>query len=81
MRPLFTVHAGEFLAGEYIERHFRNTNVWVPTKDTGTDLLVTDKKNQATVSLQVKFSRDFFLSVYLGSPVYLGSDQDNPMES
>ncbi|NWG86127.1 MAG: hypothetical protein HXY26_01205 [Hydrogenophilaceae bacterium] len=53
MRPLFTVHAGELLAGEYIERHFRNTNVWVPTKDTGTDLLVTDKKNQATVSLQV----------------------------
>jgi hypothetical protein len=62
MRPLFTIHAGELLAGEYIERHFRNTNVWIPSKDTGTDLLITDKKNQTSVSLQVKFSRDFLVT-------------------
>jgi hypothetical protein len=24
MTPLFTVHAGEYLVGAYIERHFRN---------------------------------------------------------
>jgi hypothetical protein len=41
MRPIFTVHAGEFLAGQYIEREFKK-NVWVPRKDTGIDLLVTD---------------------------------------
>jgi hypothetical protein len=59
VRPLFTIHAGEFLAADYIERKFRNVNVWVPAKDTGIDLLVTDKKRRKTVSLQVKFSRDF----------------------
>ena len=59
MRALFTVHAGEFLVGEFIERKFRRANVWVPTKDSGIDLLVTDSKNKKSVSLQVKFSRDF----------------------
>jgi hypothetical protein len=34
-------------------------NVWIPTKDTGVDLLVSDRKNKKAVSLQVKFSRDF----------------------
>lgn len=59
MKPLFTIHAGEFVAGDYIERTFRRVNVWVPTKDTGVDLLVSDRKNKRVVSLQVKFSRDF----------------------
>ena len=59
MKPLFTIHAGEFVAGDFLERKFRNVNVWIPSKDTGVDLLVTDKKNKKTVSLQVKFSRDF----------------------
>ena len=59
MKPLFTIHAGEFLAADYIERKFRNVNVWVPAKDTGLDLLVTDRKCRKAVSLQVKFSRDF----------------------
>ncbi len=59
MKPLFTVHAGEFLAGDFIQRHFKNVNVWIPTKDVGVDLLVSDAKNKHTVSLQVKFSRDF----------------------
>jgi len=55
MRPIFTIHAGEFLVGDFIEQHFRNTNVWLPSKDSGVDLLVTNKKNQVTVSLQLKF--------------------------
>ena len=59
MKPLLTIHAGEFVAGDYIERTFRRVNVWVPTKDTGVDLLVSDRKNKRVLSLQVKFSRDF----------------------
>ena len=59
MRPLFTIHAGEFVVGDHIERKFRRVNLWVPSRDTGTDLLITDSKNENTVSLQVKFSRDF----------------------
>ncbi len=62
MRPLFTIHAGEFLVGEYIEHRFRNTNVWLPSKDTGVDLLVTNKNNSKSVSLQVKYSRDFVVT-------------------
>jgi len=59
MKSLFTVHAGEFVTGNYIERTFRHVNVWVPAKDTGVDLLVSDAKNKNVLSLQVKFSRDF----------------------
>jgi hypothetical protein len=59
MRPLFTIHAGEFVVGDHIERKFRLANLWVPCRDTGTDLLVTDSRNEKAVSLQVKFSRDF----------------------
>jgi hypothetical protein len=59
MRSLFTIHAGEYLVGDYIERTFAGWNVWLPSKDTGIDLLVTDTRNRKTVSLQVKFSKDF----------------------
>jgi hypothetical protein len=59
MKPLFTVHAGEYLVGEYIERTFPGWNVWLPSKDTGVDLLVTGKRNQKAVSLQIKFSKDY----------------------
>lgn len=62
MRPLFTVHAGELLAGEYDERRFRSVNVWVPSRDSGVDLLVTDRANHRAVSLQVKLSRDFLVT-------------------
>src|SRR5690554_1866372 len=45
MQPLFTIHAGEYLVGSHIEQHLRDpngdkVNVWVPSKDTGIDLLV-----------------------------------------
>ena len=59
MKPIFTVHAGEYLVGEHIEHTYPRWNVWVPSKDTGIDLLVTSAKNRKTVALQVKFSKDF----------------------
>jgi hypothetical protein len=59
MRPLFTVHAGEFLVGQHIESTFKDKNVWVPTKDVGVDLLVSNSTNTNAASIQVKFSRDF----------------------
>ncbi|HEY4115456.1 MAG TPA: hypothetical protein VGM17_15475 [Rhizomicrobium sp.] len=62
MKPLFTVHGGEQLVGEYIEREFKNVSLWLPTRDTGIDLLVTSRDNRRNVSLQVKFSKDFQMS-------------------
>jgi hypothetical protein len=65
MKPLFTVHAGEYLVGSYIEQHFKKFNVWIPSKDTGIDLLVTNSENNNGVSLQVKFSKDFPIKDYI----------------
>ncbi len=62
MKPLFSIHAGEFLTVDHIERKFRKVNVWIPTKDTGVDILVSNRKNTKAVSLQVKFSRDFLVT-------------------
>jgi hypothetical protein len=62
MKPLFTVHAGEFLVDCEIERKLRPVNVWIPAKDTGIDLLVSNNDNTTTVSLQVKFSRDYLVT-------------------
>lgn len=62
MRPIFTIHAGEYLAATEIEKRFRHLQVWIPSKDTGIDLLVTDDRQNKVASLQVKFSKD-----YLGS--------------
>ncbi len=59
MTPLRTVHAGEFLVGTHLERTFRGCRVWMPSRDSGIDLLVTDNECLRTVSLQVKFSRSF----------------------
>lgn len=62
MKPIFTIHAGEFLVGNTLEG-LSTTNkpvkVWLPTKDTGVDLLVTDDNFTKSVSIQVKYSRDF----------------------
>ena len=62
MKPLFTVHAGEYLVGAELERRFKRANVWVPLRDTGIDLLVSDSRNRKNVSLQVKFSKDFLVT-------------------
>ena len=59
MKPLFTIHAGEYLVGCHIEQHFKRVSVWVPSRDTGVDLLLSDRRNRQTISLQVKLSRDY----------------------
>jgi hypothetical protein len=51
----------------YIEDNFKNYNVWVPSKDTGIDLLVTNARNSKAVSIQVKFSKDYI-------PTYMTSE-------
>jgi hypothetical protein len=62
MKPLVTIHAGEYLVGAYIEQHFKRINVWIPLRDTGIDLLVSDRRNGRSLSLQVKFSKDFLVT-------------------
>jgi len=62
MKPLFTIHAGEYLVGALIEQRFKRLNVWIPLRDTGIDLLVSDRRNSRSVSLQVKFSKDFLVT-------------------
>jgi hypothetical protein len=47
---MFTLHAGEFLVGQYIEGNFKDKSVWMPTKDVGVDLLVTNAANTKTLS-------------------------------
>jgi len=61
MRPIFTVNAGEYLVSNFIEEKFRNYKVWIPSKDKGIDLLITNDKNNEikTVSIQVKLSKDY----------------------
>jgi hypothetical protein len=59
MKPLFTIHAGEFLVASYIEQRFKDYLVWIPSRDSGVDLLLTDMDCKKAVSIQVKFSRDF----------------------
>jgi len=63
MRSIFTVHAGEFIVGEHLEKRYKQSiNIWVPAKDTGIDLLVTDKLNTKAVLFQVKFSHDHLIT-------------------
>lgn len=62
MRPLFTIHAGEYLVACHIERRLKHVNVWIPSRDTGIDLLVTDHRSRRAVSFQVKFSKDFLIT-------------------
>jgi|SRR5439155_10726724 len=59
MRPLFTIHAGEYLVAQEIEQQFKRALVWVPARDTGVDLLVSDRRRGRTIALQVKYSKDF----------------------
>lgn len=59
MKPLFTIHAGEYVFGEYIEKNFPTIRLWIPAKDTGIDFLVTNKSGKNTVSVQVKMSKDY----------------------
>jgi hypothetical protein len=58
MRPLFTIHAGEYLVGLHVQKSLK-LNAWIPAKDIGIDLLVTDSDYRHAVSLQVKYGKDF----------------------
>ncbi len=41
MKPLFTIHAGEYLVASEIEKRIgKNVRIWLPVKDTGVDILV-----------------------------------------
>jgi len=62
MRPIFTIHAGEYLVGDHLETLSKNLRIWIPSKDSGIDFLVTDQHSNKLATLQVKFSKD-----YLGS--------------
>jgi hypothetical protein len=63
MKSIFSVHAGEYLVATHIEERYKHLNVWLPSKDTGVDILVTDRANRRTLSVQVKFSKDFLGSL------------------
>ena len=63
MRPLFTIHAGEFVFGEHIEKKFPDARLWIPAKDTGIDFLITDSSLKRTASIQVKMSKDYRPSI------------------
>ncbi|MGI3186274.1 hypothetical protein [Nioella aestuarii] len=59
MRPIFTIHAGEFVFGEAIEKLFPSADLWIPAKDRGIDFLITVPGQEKSVSVQVKMSRDY----------------------
>jgi hypothetical protein len=60
MKPLIWLNGGEYLVGERIEKLFPACDVWVPVKDTGTDLLVSSKSDRRkTAGVQVKYTKDF----------------------
>ena len=62
MRPLFTIHGGEYITASYLERKFKkNLRVWVPSIDDGIDLLLTSRNCRKTVSLQIKSSKSYEL--------------------
>jgi hypothetical protein len=55
---MFTIHAGEYLVGLHVQKYLK-LNAWIPAKDTGIDLLITDTENRHSVTLQVKYGKDF----------------------
>ena len=63
MKSTFTIHAGEFVVGNYIERKFRDVKVWLPSRDTGIDLLVADSKSQKTFCFKSSFRAIFLLQI------------------
>lgn len=61
MKPICTIHAGEYLVGEHLEKRYSKNGwrIWTPGKDTGIDLLVTSADCRKTFSIQVKFSKSY----------------------
>lgn len=64
MKPIFTIHAGEYLAGSEIERQCPDWEIWIPSRDTGIDLLMRHKRTGKTKTIQVKFSKSFTEDFY-----------------
>ena len=61
MRPVFTIHGGEYIFANEFGKRFPELDLWIPLDDDGIDFLITSKKNRKTLSIQVKFSRDYNL--------------------
>jgi len=59
MKPIFTIHAGEYLVGAELEKQCKDWEIWLPSRDVGTDLLIRHKTTRATKSIQVKFSKSW----------------------
>lgn len=73
MKPLFAIHAGEFLVASYIEQRFKDYLVRLPWRDLDVDLLLTDRACKKAVSIQVKFSRDF-LAAHMADALRPGTE-------
>ena len=77
MKPIFTIHAGEYLVASHLEEKYKGLQIWLPSSDTGIDLLVTNPKASSqnlvrAVSLQVKFSKDFLGNKGVSSKIKAG---------
>ena len=59
MKPLFTIHGGEYLFGNELEARFPELRIWIPSKDDGIDFLLTNREHQKPLTIQIKYSRDF----------------------
>lgn len=59
MKPIFSIHAGEYLVGSEIEKQCPDWEIWLPSRDVGTDLLIRHKSTKQTKSIQVKFSKSW----------------------
>jgi len=60
MKPIYSIHPGEFLVGNAIEK-LKNPSLqcWIPASDKGVDLLVTDNELGRFTTVQVKYSRHY----------------------
>lgn len=58
---VYQTHFAEDIVKDEILKKFKNKfNVWIPSKDTGIDILLTDKTNKKVVTLQVKWSKNYY---------------------
>ena len=59
MRPLFTIHAGEYVFGQEVLNKKLGLDLWIPAKDRGIDFLITNEDRSHSVAVQVKMSKDY----------------------
>lgn len=59
MKQFYPINEGEYLVGLCLNQAIKECELWIPAKDKGTDILVTNKDDyKKSVSLQVKYSKD-----------------------